>query len=451
VTTIIQLNSQCNKTTVPLLGQPQLIYLLTELTPEPASANIRLPLNFTLLLDKSYSMDASKVPNNVRQGFKQQEAQAHSRGERFSISWDGSRLRNMKEAVKNIIDQLNPEDIVSIVAFSETADVLVPSQPASSKAALKRKVDNIATSSYTNLAAGLSESIRQAQKYQRDQQVNRIILLTDGDATDDENASRHLAGQAGSLGIPIVCLGFGDDWNEDFLINLADLSMQAPPGSHTGYADYIPSPDQAVKIFQQVYQSMQVVAQDVTLTIRMAKDVEARRVWQVVPMINDISRSTVQGRSVVASIGELEKGGAGFLFELMLPPRPAGAVRFAQATVDYLAPGMGPQREASDLVVNYAPGPQVPHMENEHVMNIVEKVQAFKLQTQALQDIDAGNVRSATQKLRQAVTILLDHGETEIAQQMQHEADHLEQSGQMSGEAKKTIKLTSRKTIKLSD
>jgi Ca-activated chloride channel family protein len=84
-------------------------------------------------------------------------------------------------------------------------------------------------------------------------------------------------------------------------------------------------------------------------------------------------------------------------------------------------------------------------------MNIVEKVQAFKLQTQALDEAEMGNVSGATQKLRQAVTILLSQGESDLAQQMQKEADRLEQSGEMSSEAKKTIKLTSRKTVKLSD
>ena len=63
----------------------------------------------------------------------------------------------------------------------------------------------------------------------------------------------------------------------------------------------------------------------------------------------------------------------------------------------------------------------------------------------------SGDVGSATRKLRQAVTILLSQGETDLADQMQQEADRLEQSGQISSEGKKTIILTSRKTVRLSD
>jgi Ca-activated chloride channel family protein len=84
-------------------------------------------------------------------------------------------------------------------------------------------------------------------------------------------------------------------------------------------------------------------------------------------------------------------------------------------------------------------------------MNVVEKVQAFKLQTQALDDAQVGEIGNATRKLRQAVTLLLAQGETDLAGQMQQEADQLEQSGQISSEGKKTIILTSRKTVRLSD
>jgi Ca-activated chloride channel family protein len=78
-------------------------------------------------------------------------------------------------------------------------------------------------------------------------------------------------------------------------------------------------------------------------------------------------------------------------------------------------------------------------------------VQAYKLQTQALSEAEQGNAQAASQKLRQAVTILLSQGEAELAEQMSQEAERLDQSGQLSSEAKKTIRLTSRKTIRLSD
>ncbi len=76
---------------------------------------------------------------------------------------------------------------------------------------------------------------------------------------------------------------------------------------------------------------------------------------------------------------------------------------------------------------------------------------AFKLQTQALDEAQLGNLDGATRKLRQAVTILLNQGEDDLAGKMRQEADRLEQSGEISSEGKKTILLTSRKTVRLSE
>jgi Ca-activated chloride channel family protein len=416
----LNINSVCNRVGIPVLDQPQLIYILTELAPGKSMAGSRIPLNFALVLDRSGSMA-------------------------------GEKLRTMKEAVKNIIDQLNPDDIISIVTFETKTQVLVDSQPAINKDEIKSQVDKIRDGGGTNMAPAIQEGLRLVSKKQASERVSRLVLLTDGEATDNEDDSRNLANLAGSQGIQLVGLGFGKEWNEDFLFDLADRSLLSAPGARQGHADYIPNPEDANKIFQDVYQSMQVVAKNVGITIRMVQGLEARRVWQVAPLIKDVGRSFIQGRAIVIPVGELEKNGAAYLAEVMLPPRSQGTVRIAQTDVTYDIPGVGQKKEAVDLIIQYSTDQTVQNQLNGRVMNVIEKVQAFKLQTQALEEVDTGNVQAATQKLRQAVTILLSQGETNLASQMQEEAERLEKSGEISSEGKKTIKLTSRKTVRLTD
>ena len=85
-------------------------------------------------------------------------------------------------------------------------------------------------------------------------------------------------------------------------------------------------------------------------------------------------------------------------------------------------------------------------------MNTVEKVTAFKLQTRALSEAEAGNVAGATQKLRAAATRLLDMGEVELAESMQQSADTLEQGGQISAADQKHLKYATRRlTQRLDD
>jgi Ca-activated chloride channel family protein len=414
----LQFTAQCNKASVPVLNQPQLIYLLTELLPGTAMANTRMPLNFALVLDRSGSME-------------------------------GDKLRAVKMAVKNIIDLLEPADVISIVTFEQNTQVLIPAQAVTDKNGLKRKVDSLDTGGATNMAPALRAGLDQVSRFHAPDRVSRLVLLTDGEATDELDDSRRESDSAGARGIPLIGLGFGNDWKEDFIIDLANRSVLAQPGSKA-YVDFIASPEQANAIFQEVFRSMQVVAQNVQITHRMVQGIEARRVWQVTPMIKDIGLTAIQGRSIVIPVGDLEKGGMAYLVEMMLPPRPAGNVRVAQTEVSYAVPGRGMQKEAADLILNFTYDAAQAGQVNGKVMNVVERVQAFKLQTQAL-DEAAVNPRGATQKLRQAVTILLSQGETELAQQMEKEAQNLEQGGQISSEGKKTIKLTARKTIKLTD
>jgi len=236
----LKVTSLCNRPAIPVLERSQMIYMLVELYPGEAVSGVHLPLNFALVLDQSGSMA-------------------------------GEKLFTMKEAVKNIIDQLEPDDYVSLISFETKPHILVESQPALDKGRLKNLVDNIREGGGTNIAPALRRSLDLVNRQHNPGKVSRIILLTDGEATDKEDESRKISIQAGQLGIPVIGLGFGKDWNEDFLFDLADRSILAEPGSRSGLCDYIPTPNDAQKIFQEVFQSMQVVAQDVNLTIRMAR------------------------------------------------------------------------------------------------------------------------------------------------------------------------------------
>jgi Mg-chelatase subunit ChlD len=157
---LLKLTSMCNRASVPVIDQPQLIYVLIELVPGKAISSVRLPLNFTLVLDQSGSMA-------------------------------GEKLRTMKEAVKHIIDQLGVEDILSIVTFQSRTEILAPAQPARDKEALKQAVNKIRDGGGTNVAPALQAALRLVSQSLSPERVSRIILLTDGEATDREEAAAY--------------------------------------------------------------------------------------------------------------------------------------------------------------------------------------------------------------------------------------------------------------------
>jgi Ca-activated chloride channel family protein len=275
-------------------------------------------------------------------------------------------------------------------------------------------------------------------------QVNRMVLLTDG-ITEKEKRCLEQAEEAGGLGVPITALGIGTDWN--------DKLMQAIGSRSGGDSDYIDSPESIRSHFARAVQQMQaVVLRNAGITVRPALGISVRTIYRVHPLISRLDTATGADRAAGALLGDLERDhGQTVLVELVVPSRPPGAYRIAQIEVEYDVPRTSvlKQRAVLDLLLNYSHDPASIPPPDPRVMNIVEKVSAFKLQTRALEDLEAGNIPAATQKLQGALTHLLNQGDTQLAAIVRTELTNLEKGRTMSPEGRKTIRFESGKTVRL--
>jgi Ca-activated chloride channel family protein len=373
-------------------------------------AQVQMPLALTLVLDKSGSMQ-------------------------------GQKIENLRTAAKLVVDRLGPGDLLSIIAFSDRKYLIADSQPVSDKDALKKKIDRIRDGGGTAISGGMAQGLAELDKSLASDRISRMLLLTDGQTFGDEKQCKKLGKQAGDKGIVVYALGLGDDWNEDLLDDIAEASG--------GVADFIDSPDKIVSFFNQAVQSMQdTVAQNAQMTLRLANGVTPRQVWQVLPMISNLGYRPLSDRDVQVGLGELEKGQPrSLLVELLVSPRPAGRYRVAQAEVSYDVPALGlvGEKVKSDILLEYTGDAALAKQYDPEVMNIVEKVTAFKLQTRALEEAKMGNIAGASQKLRAAATRLLEMGEEDLAQSALEEAENLDKSGQMSAHGTKKLRYETRK------
>ncbi|HMQ33413.1 MAG TPA: VWA domain-containing protein, partial [Chloroflexaceae bacterium] len=360
---------------LPVTGAPQVAYLLVEAAPAAPPA-VAVPLNFCLVLDHSGSMQ-------------------------------GAKLESMKAAARRLIETLTPDDVVAIVIYDDTVQTLVPATPASDKAALLAAIDTIVESGGTAMSLGMQAGQAELQKHAGADRIGHMLLLTDGQTWGDEEVCRTIARDLGQAGVRITALGLGPEGNEKLLDDLAELTG--------GSSDYIAEPAQIETFFQRAVRSAQgTAATEARLLLRLVKEATPRAVHRATPTIANLGYQPIGESEVAVKLGDLVYGQTNsVVIDLMLPPRAAGSFRMAQAELHYMPVGQGGEQVVKqDVLLSFSADAGAP-AHDPRVMNLVEKVTAFKLQTRALPEAEAGNVAGATQKPRAAGTPLLDLGELE--------------------------------------
>jgi Ca-activated chloride channel family protein len=190
-----------------------------------------------------------------------------------SGSMRGDRLEKAKLAALMVVDRLGPEDTLSVVTFDSTVEILVPAAKVKDPEAIRRSIMAISDQGQTALHAGVNAGLGQVREFFDKSRINRLILLSDGQANVGPSSPAELAAlgvEAGKLGIPVTTIGLGLGYNEDLLTQLA-LSSD---GNH-GFAE---TPDQLDDIFNhELGDLLSVVANDVIIEIELAPGIKPLR------------------------------------------------------------------------------------------------------------------------------------------------------------------------------
>jgi Ca-activated chloride channel family protein len=406
-----ELNVRCimSKDQVMASKTEQVIYSLVDIKAGSGTALGTLPANFALVLDRSGSMD-------------------------------GEKMDNLKEAVGYLVDHLSDTDLVSVTIFDDQVETLIPSQLAKNRDEIKTTLSKVIARGGTQISDGLKAGMVEVQKGYSKERINRILLLTDGQTWDDEDACLKVADEAGKQGIAVTSIGIGEEWNEKLLLRIAEGSR--------GNSHWIQNPISILDAFQQEVEGMQsVAAVNLKVTVRPAQGVKPIKVYSTVPMIADISKKAVSNNAVSADLGSLDgKKGQALLLEYRIPSSKAGRFRLGQVEVAYDIPsGASKQSAKTDVYITFTEDAAAAAKVNAEVMNLVEKLSAFKLQTRALTEAEAGNIAAATQKLEAAATVLLNLGEDELAEAAEREILSLKKTGALTTFGTKKLEYGTRK------
>lgn len=448
----IALNCMINTDVVPADGEPRLVYLLVETNPGEGAQPLQAPVNLAVVLDVSESM---RLPVLTQEQFQELKQLGHVQE---TIS-DGvpvwtfksipdqvrreapSNLDAVQTAIAESTEHLEPHDLVSLIAFAERAQPLLSGVPGSERQRVMDSMSSLGSLNLgdgTDMATGLAVGILEMRRNSAPDMLNRLLILTDG-FTRDPARVQSMTAEARASGIAISTLGIGSEFNERLLVDLADSSL--------GNAYFARVPQEIPPAFGQELAAVQsVVMRGVEIEVTFSAGVEMRRTYRVRPSIAAARTTPREDRTMKVSMGDLDPvSPPALLIELIVPTRTAGNFRIARVTAAHTDANQGRVVDAtSDVVLRYsASGRQ--EQPNPVVMNTVEKVTAYALQTRALQDAASGNVASATRKLRAAATRLLTMGEITLAQAAEEEAVRLEQGGQVSPEGAKELSYATRK------
>lgn len=175
----------------------------------------------------------------------------------------GKPFEYVKNAAAFMVKQVGAGDHFSLVTFDDRVNVLCPVQRATNKDYLKSLIDAIQPGGATNLSGGFLQGCREVLREARPGQVNRVILLTDGQANVGITEPSVLSSKARSMaekGISITSIGVGEDFNEDLLVAMSEAGR--------GNFYYIKNPDEIPGVFAEELQGLlKVVAQGIRVTV----------------------------------------------------------------------------------------------------------------------------------------------------------------------------------------
>lgn len=387
------------------LSEPQLLYTLLEVGSREAAGKIPTPpLNVCLVLDRSTSMQGEKIDM-------------------------------VKAAAVTLIRGLRPQDVFSVVTFSDRAEVLIPAAINWEPRKQESRIHLIQPSGATEIFQGLEAGLNEVKRSLDPSRVNHIILLTDGHTYGDEQACFNLAEDAARLNVGITGLGIGHEWNDIFLDALTSRTG--------GSSSYISQARDIERILVEKFNALSsTFSDDVVVEYRQQEHVHLKYAFRLQPEggpvavespmhLGPISRDVplkvlfeivVDGEATVQDAVTLLEGS--LKVSITANPAPASPIRINLS------------RPVSEKPANQPPP--------TGILTAMSRLTLYRMQEKARVSAEAGEFSAASRHLQNLATHLLSKGENSLAKTALMEAENLERMHAWSDAGNKELKYSTR-------
>ncbi|MCL7979859.1 MAG: VWA domain-containing protein [marine benthic group bacterium] len=347
----------------PVADGGWLVRALLRIEGEARGDDRRVPLNLSIVLDRSGSMA-------------------------------GEKIAAAKQAARSLVQRLSPSDTVSVVAFDTAVETIAEPDTGEAQQDLASRIEAIYAGATTNLSGGWLKGREHVAARRRDETVNRVLLMTDGLANvgvTDPLRLQDLCRSAADAGVTTTTIGFGDGFHEELLQAMADAG-----GGATYYIEEI---DQAHGVFEEELEGLlSVCAQNLEVSLVPTAGNEFVQVWHDYPAKSVGDRLTV-------SIGDLyAREPRLMLAEFLLKPaeegREAEEVEVATFTItaDVFTPEGNLEKQTVTLPVMLSPiegGYANPEVRKELLHQ-----EAARTRREVREDWERGDFAAANMKMR---------------------------------------------------
>lgn len=321
-----------------------------------------------------------------------------------SGSMAGSPLYHALKAAEAVVDQLTPDDILSVVVYDDRVDTIIPPQQVTDKTALKKAITQVRAGGITNLSGGWLQGCEYVKQGLDPQKINRVLLLTDGLANmgiTDPTVLTNTAQQKAEEGIVTTTLGFAQGFNEDLLIGMARAT--------SGNFYFIQSVDEAEEVFSIELDTLRaVVGQNLVATLELLDGIQ---------LLDTLSLAEVtptdQGQTEIA-LGELYEGEDKLLgLRLALPAAKGGELpvmklHYQADVVENNA--IQAVSGSTDIVASVGTVEEAAQSASSEIILELSRLSIAKAKEVALDLAERGQHEQGEQTLREMIKTLQDKG-----------------------------------------
>jgi Ca-activated chloride channel homolog len=400
----ISVNTQYSLSIIPVLEEPHLVYALVELVCTADIVRSSLPpCHVCLVLDRSTSMQ-------------------------------GPRMDMVKASALTLLQQLRAQDLLSVVVFSDRAEILIPPTRASSLSKSDHRISLLQTGGGTEILQGLSLGIDQLRATDSSY-IRHLVMLTDGHTYGDDEGCIQVARDAAGEGISISVLGIGHEWNDSLMDQIAGLSG--------GNAWLVTTPrDLDNFLMQKLAELESLYARGLRFEFVSSPEINLRYSFRLSPNIGPLDTASP------ILLGDIQhRRSVSFLLEFMMPPllEETDALSLAKGQIWMDIPGRAnpKMRIPLDLTRSVKLNPEL-ESPPAVIVEAMAKLTLYRLQEKVRLEVGEGQIDKATKHMHYLATHLLSQGDRELAHTVLIEAEHIQQSRRFSSEGEKRIKYGTR-------